>query len=343
MAEYNGNDAEIRELVKEITDCIDQRKYVIINTDYDGSLSFCILKLFNDKFELGGFCDSATQFIKSRDANIINTLCLDIYCKTKGLACIDNHIIDILIRYVREKFKNNPNIYRNVTLENYTSKYPFSTFIFLCAVFDNIGWKGFDLDTVVFHYGNKPIYLWQLILRADDTLLTSRSKFIENANDWWEWLLKISGKDGMLFKIYQKVMSFSKEEAEIEKNSISIILKSYFKLETADGFKKLCENYHTLNRTIMKAFGLEYNPPSPKKLVNNTFVKIVFEKASQKDMMRIIQNENVFSYAFVAKDKLSVSIAEKGKKWFDKIVCTKHYDFPLTEVNTKEFAMIKKY
>jgi len=58
-------------------------------------------------------------------------------------------------------------------------------------------------------------------LRADDTLCTSRMNYIENAENWWEWLLSIAGKDGMLYKIYQKVMSFSKEQAN-EKKKIRI-------------------------------------------------------------------------------------------------------------------------
>ena len=332
MAEHNVKNAE-SEFVKHIIYCINSRQYAIINMDLDGIMCYAIAKIFQPNMEIAGYSDSATQVFKAKYAKIANTVCLDLYCKTKGLACIDNHIIDIVTRTIEEEFKHNPNIVRSKTLENYTEKYPFSTFILLCAVFDNIGWHGFNLDAVVCYYENQPIYLWELILRADDTLCTSRMNYIENAENWWEWLLSIAGEDGMLYKIYQKVMSFSKEQANEEKIRITKVLKKYFHTETDDGFLTLCGNYHIFNETILDAFRLGYEYPQPQNLTRHAFIKIVF-KTSDRDLMdRIINDNDVFSYAFVAKDRLSVSITESSKPKFDKIKCTeKLYDFPLDEI-----------
>lgn len=75
--------------------------------DLDGIMCYAIAKIFQPNMEIAGYSDSATQFFKAKYAKIANTVCLDLYCKTKGLACIDNHIIDIVIRTIEEEFKHN--------------------------------------------------------------------------------------------------------------------------------------------------------------------------------------------------------------------------------------------
>ena len=62
----------------------------------------------------------------------------------------------------------------------------------------------------------------------------------------------------------------------------------------------------------------------PLQKYSNRFIKIIF-KTSDRDLMdRIINDNDVFSYAFVAKERLSVSITESSKPKFDKIKCTEN-------------------
>lgn len=339
MAEHNGNDAEkIRELARKIAYYIASRPYIIINMDLDGSLSFFSSKIFSPEVKIAGYSDSATQFIKRNGIKNENCLCFDIYCTLKNLACIDNHIIETLNHIIDDVCKCNPNLSRGVTFENYRNKYPFSTFIFLCAIYDKIGWAGFDLDAVVCHYQGNPVYLWELILRADDTLLTSRSRYIENAENWWAWLLEISGKNGMLYKIYQKVMQFSGNEALYEKIYINNVLKKCFFTQTEDGFNVLCENYHKFNNAIANAFGIKYTYPNPKNLTRHTFVKIVFESDNKELLEKIISSKYVFSYAFVTSRSLSVSIPESKIDNFTGIKCNKNFDRPLEDADLEKLT-----
>lgn len=312
-----------------ILDVLASRMELITNLDLDGVLCAAIVCKNNPNSSVSGYSDSSTQFYRKRGIGIDEMLCLDLNCTRRGLACIDNHIVSISPMGVLPD-KYNPNTVRGVSLANYTHKYPFSTFMLLCAVYDRFGGEAIDIDHVVGMFGGQPVYLWELILRADDTLYTSRSAYMENAADWWVWLLSISGSGGNTERLYDKCRLFGKTEAYAEKCRINAFLKSEYRTTSLDGFVRLCDDYYRLAYDIGKAFSLKLNMANPTQLELYGFVRILYKTRDTDFFRSVLDSGKIFSYAFSQSDTLSVSVCESKLDYFLnlKYKCSA-VDFPM--------------
>ena len=149
---------------------IKNREKIITNTDLDGILSASLLCKCFPHLELSGFSNSSTNIWFKKDVTKENSLYIDIFMTNKNTFCIDNHIINTCDYPIESNLKINPNLLRNITLDKYTKKYPFSTFIFILNILENYMEINFiDLEKIIGYVDDEPLYLWELILQVKHT------------------------------------------------------------------------------------------------------------------------------------------------------------------------------
>ena len=313
------------------------RNNLNVNMDMDGCFSAAIMLLAYPDFKICGYNDSCTRYYSEKNLKRKSVVNLDFFCKSRGVMCIDNHINSIVAESYPLKY--NPNFVRGVPLDRYTEKYPFSTFLFLCAVFDHFNMlPDIDIEAEIegdMMYRGSKIRLWQLMLRADSVLYNTMH-YYENAMDWWKWLIRISGKDGITYKLCRKVMRFKelcdangldcKEESENENNYISGVFMTKYGTREKDGFNSLSNGLFSFIRDIFGLFGVTAEFPSMNELVLYTYRRILYESDDTSFFKGLINDDRVLSYAFVRWNTISLNIREqyyddfrnndKMKLWF---------------------------
>lgn len=291
---------------------------IITNLDLDGALCAAIVCKNNSNAVVSGFNNSNTRFYKKKGLGNGDMLCLDFFCTKDEIACIDNHIISTVPMPFKNKY--NPNVVCGVSLADYNKKYPFSTFVLLCALYDRAGGAAIDIDAVVGKYENEYVFLWELLLRADDTLYTTAYSYIENSENWWKWILSISGKNGNTWKLYEKCRSFKGNGnlTNAEKNRINNFLKQEYKTTTKDGFSELDWNYYTFLKKIGNAFGVKLNVVEPTELELHLLTRFIYKTSNIEFMKSLIVNEKPFSYSFTQNDTISVSVWNNDFGRFNK-------------------------
>lgn len=310
-----------RELDERDSDGNRIRNNLNVNMDMDGCFSAALMLIAYPDFRICGYNDSCTRYYTLKGLKRKSVVNLDFFCKSKGVVCIDNHINSVVPTSIPLKY--NPNFMRGVALNRYTDKYPFSTFLFLCAVFDHFGMlPGIDIEAEIegtHMYGNAKIRLWQLMLRAD-SILYNTMHYYENAMDWWKWLIGISGKDGITYKLCRKVMRFKelcdangldcKEESENENNYISDFFKKKYGTRKKDGFETLCNGFFSFLQDIFGLFGVSGCFPPITELVLYTYRRMLYESDNHSLFLNLIDDDRVLSYAFVYSDMISMNIRE---------------------------------
>jgi len=311
---------------------LSKKRKGIINTDLDGILSGIILhNILN--WDIVGFCDSG-EYIwldNSKYLNIDELVFIDMFVVPPGFKCIDQHIIafdskqnDLL---ASNPNKLNPNLINERYLTpstSYSTKYPFGTIHFIIASLERLGYE-FEVNLM------KPITsgikLIDIILRADDTMLTSCfSNYTNNAESWWNWLILYS-KNGHITKQLYDYIRMSKSnlwltQIKLKKLLIADLLKSSpFYCSSNDGgysginelgnkkLKKYVKEYIFFMSEIigMKCFDLEFKFNSIKGIADRTTfsTKTIEEITTNRDYF-------LFSYAFVRslyrKDNFSYTL-----------------------------------
>ena len=180
-------------------------KDIVINSDIDGFLCGMILQKYFD-CHVVGFSDSYDKvWLSPEITNIDSPIYIDIYVARPNVVCIDQHII----AFNREHYnqivsygtKINPNLDRKRTFlgdmdSDYYHKYPFGTVHYLIRLMSEEGIMVelpdlYHQYNVQLPYGNNnemSTCAGQVILRADDALSTTLSRYKDNALDWWAWL-----------------------------------------------------------------------------------------------------------------------------------------------------------
>lgn len=189
-------------MLKEL---FEKNRHIVVNSDIDGFLCGMLLhKYFG--CNVVGFSNSRdTVWLAPEVSDIDAPVYIDLYVARPGVVCIDQHIIAYdsrhhdIIRSYGTKF--NPNLERKRTFigdmeSDYSHKYPFGTVHYLIALMarDGIDVSLPDLSEV--HRTKQwddaahtiSATLGHVILRADDALYSTLSKYTENAFDWWNWL-----------------------------------------------------------------------------------------------------------------------------------------------------------
>lgn len=182
----------------KLSEIFASNRNIIINSDIDGILSGMILQAYYG-CKIVGFSNSRETIWVSEDvASIYDPVYIDLYVNKPKVACIEQHIVAFDKNHLSQikglGTKLNPNLDRNRTFcgdadSDYFHKYPFGTVHYLISLMTQDGFDvGFnDLHTEVSHNGIST-NVGHIILRADDALYSTLSKYRENALDWWRWL-----------------------------------------------------------------------------------------------------------------------------------------------------------
>lgn len=284
-----------------------KRKGVVANTDIDGILSAALLCNLFPHLSILGFTNSCTNIYLSDNIKKNDVLYVDIFMCNEGVFSVDNHIVGSECNIIENPYKINPNIFYNIYVERYIQKYPFSTFIFLLSLIDD-KIINIDIDAIVGKTSdNEDIFLWELLLRADDTLLNTY-KYEENTANWWSILLNNSNNP-LLEKLYKKVCEVNNyKNAYALKEKVQKFLLETFEIKT-DGFKTIempnfkkffsylteVMNYKCVFPEITKNYELQCE----KKDIS--FLEEIKKEYDVKTLAII--NKNTVSFSYNIKDK----------------------------------------
>ena len=266
-------------------------KKIIINNDFDGVLCGNILK--NEYgCEIVGWTNSKDRLLLKKGYKLGNTeTFVDIF--TLANKSIDQHILP-------REYSNtlNPNLLRGrFTFQNYYGKYPFSTAIFLLAMMAKEGKciTQYVFKSDKFVLGDKKFKYIDILLRADDTLYTTVCKYKENAKSWWDWIIELSNNNEVLINLKNFVYGINEKQAEEWKNSIDSYFWQNYKTNKEELAPFIEENFE-LNSKFLSHFSLSND------IINLEETTMRHERTIVKTMEEfdnIINNNNVFSYAFV--------------------------------------------
>ena len=291
----------------------------IINTDLDGIFSGLLLHNFLN-WEIVGFCDSAeTIWVdNNKCSNVKECVFVDMYLQNKGIKCIDQHIISVDAEHNKmlsaNENKLNPNLlYKRNFLpnESYYNKYPFGTVHFIIAWLER---NNISIDISLFNKVIDNLSVIDLLLRADDAFQTScYSNYIENADDWWKWLVSYSGEGEktVLLKDYitkSKQVKTKNKVTEIKKSIANLLKSAPFYCDSPDGgYKgeeslgslKLKENVNEYisfiaEKSCLKCFSLDFE----FNLIKGKAKRASLNK-KQIEGLKNKNSEKIFSYAFV--------------------------------------------
>ena len=264
------------------------------------------MKIFPN-LTIGGFTNSKDFIWLKEDVDSKNCIYLDIFLKRNDILSIDNHVVFINESENFSENKINPNIIRNIGVEKYTNKYPFSTFIFILYLLETNGYYiNIDIDNKISYNGNE-INIWELILRSDDTLLSSY-KYKSNADDWWGWILNNLNETNLLYNIYNKVLSFTNDKNALDnKLYVNGFLQYNFKTHN-DGYKNLnSDKFADFCSFILNIFDIEYE--DFEKCEHNLIYKTKkFNKTNYIEIEKLINSEDMSTYAFIYGGELSYSL-----------------------------------
>ena len=165
-----------------------------------------------------------------------------------------------------------------------------------------------DIDAIVGKTSdNEDIFLWELLLRADDTLLNTY-KYEENTANWWSILLNNSNNP-LLEELYKKVCEVNNyKNAYALKEKVQKFLLETFEIKT-DGFKTIempnfkkffsylteVMNYKCVFPEITKNYELQCE----KKDIS--FLEEIKKEYDVKTLAII--NKNTVSFSYNIKDK----------------------------------------
>ena len=188
-----------------LSEIFDKNKDIVINTDIDGFLCGMILQKYYSCRVVGFSNSRETVWLIPEIEDINKPVYIDLYVANPTVTCIEQHIIAYDKDHHNEicsfGTKINPNLDRKRTFvgdmeSDYYHKYPFGTVHYLIALMAKEGIH-VDLPDLTRVYqisepGNPGRKLktnaGHIILRADDALYSTLSRYRDNALDWWKWL-----------------------------------------------------------------------------------------------------------------------------------------------------------
>ena len=185
-------------MLKEI---FEKNKDIVINSDIDGFLCGMILQKYYGCKVVGFSNSHETVWLAPEVADIDAPVYIDLYVAKPQVVCIEQHIIAYDKNHHDEIMsfgtKLNPNLERKRTFKGdmgstYFYKYPFGTVHYLMTLMAREGITVELPDLAATHkFGDSPTLqtcAGQVILRADDALNSTLSRYKDNALDWWSWL-----------------------------------------------------------------------------------------------------------------------------------------------------------
>lgn len=294
-----------------------RNKPIVINTDLDGILSgFLLQKYLNCK--IVGFSNSAESiWLNEQAIDNFSQLCfIDIFIARPDIMCLDQHIIAVNEQHHEIISKNenklNPNLLNprfHIPDASYRRKYPFGTVHFIIALLEKLG---IELDAKITETHAHNLSAIDFILRADDSMKTTvSSKYMNNANEWWQWLKSLSNDGKTINNLIEYLDNLSEEKVlEIKKRIGNLLQSDSYACDSSDG--GILEL--TYENNLIKPTAIEYFQGISSLLNIELFdVKSTYKKwegttkrmslTSQQEQELINKNsidgKDVFSYAFV--------------------------------------------
>lgn len=323
------------------------RKQLVANMDIDGLISSIHVQKVSPKFKVSGFTDSINQVYVPKAASGYSDMAfLDIY--TKHGFCVDNHMINIPGMEFAQVL--NMNQLRRRDMSGYSRKFPFGTCFIIMSLFDRTGiYDDIDPDLLIGQHNGFPVRLWHLYVRADDALTTTAHKFTENAIEWWNFMLRISGRNGLMNKIYERLFPFvvsctdsssgrewKISESERIKDCVNNFLEHSFMTDTPkhDGYKKLNPDCYAMYETMCDWFGVEPNIINPDELELLGYARLILDlKNTSADSNaifgEILSDPRVISHAFTQYKVLAFDVRLADVQDFRNSYDIKRVDYPI--------------
>ena len=282
-----------KDLFKQFPWLKEKNRPMIISADYDGLICASFLHHYLN-WEIVGYYDLETIWISEK--GIIekpNLVWVDLNILPKQGKAIGGHIIsisnDIPIGF---ETSCNPNIIAQVTAQNFTNKFPFSTLIYLLWL-HNVDIKN-------------DLLARQLILHSDACWLKIQN-YPENSNKWkkimknynWELLFdKINSKafekqiDEMLYPMLELMKAVSKK-SKLKSNFLNIKSTQY-------QFNPDWDEDIILKLLNLFAINLGWTPPKIPEIIKSVIgnrKKVPLALIKQTGLINFLKKNKVFSYA----------------------------------------------
>lgn len=257
---------------------------IVVNNDFDGCLCARVLiDLYNCK--VVGFSNSKdTLWFIDGEQFIGDEMFVDMF--TPLYDSIDQHIHPI--RFERSL---SPNQERNVfTFNNYTSKYPFSTFIWILSIAAR---DGKDIERYVPSMSIGPPYLMSdIVLRADDSFL-NYVKYNRNASDWEKYICEFSHDNNHIKRLFDFIKQKASIGVEEWKRSIDAFFCGTY------GFKKeeIPDISSEMSRVFMKRFHIEFSKVT--SVIDMKHVRTTIKTLNEFNQFYNDNKNEIFSFAFV--------------------------------------------
>ena len=283
------------------------RTQIAPNIDIDGMLSAMILTKAYPHLKIEGLTDSKTNIWLTKEATIDKMIYLDFYTKRQNVCCIDQHIIDVEdINY--EDLKFNPNRQMKKTLKNYTSKFPYSTFMYILWLMEQEGVApDIDLDREI----TDGITLLDLLLRGDGIYINCVTYF-NNTSTWEKRIMMDMDENSILGRLFAYIHEHRTEEEAMNHKFRTENAMSRAYGSVKDGFSEPSDGFYRMLKDIYTATDTPDNYSHSMYNMNTyRFIRPQIQTDKREIMQKIIDDDRVLSYAFVKRNGLSIQIRPK--------------------------------
>ena len=266
----------------------------IINTDLDGIISGMLLQKYMG-WEVAGYSSCSgkpTDALWLKD-NLEDCIFIDL--PVRNYLSIDQHFIS----FEGEKNPNtlNPNDIRGRSLKDYTKKYPFGTAHFVLARLEQ--------KTKV-EFNDKPIenfMLSDLLFRAD-RVIGNFNQYTENCMDWSNWLMSIGDEvTKYLFTMAQREY----RERLITEKLVEETLTGLGTSIDGDCSRYFQEEKQNEIKQYFSFLSACFDLPELTIYLNKENLDGYRFPVYNSNLKELCNRPDVFSYAFVMKDTLSIA------------------------------------
>lgn len=219
-----------------LRELFDSKRDIVINTDIDGFLCGALLQRCYG-CRVVGFSNSRDTVWLSPDAgSLYGPVYVDLYVSHPDVFCIDQHIIaydlDHLALIKSYGTKINPNIDKPRAFKSgFFSKYPFGTVHYLLALMAQDGesadiFGSLDRQLSIIIRGLTITFtLGHVLMRADDALTSTLSRYRRNAWQWWRWL-DPQGRNPAIRRIVEWMRGLSEAKAMEYKRDMTRLFRA---------------------------------------------------------------------------------------------------------------------
>lgn len=263
-----------------------KNRRIVVNNDFDGCLCAKLLLTFYD-CKVVGFSNSKDRvWFVDNEKFTGDELFIDMF--TPKYDSIDQHIPPYAFERNWSANKDR-GIY---AFENYTRKYPFSTYCFLLSIAAR---DGYDLGMVlpkVLSIGDGVFMESDVLFRADD-ILTNYMLYVNNTRDWADYTLKWTNNNPHIKRIFDFMGQQNTEKVSTWKKSID----EFFSKNYGFHAEEIPNIMTDKAKKFMLRFGINFN-----KITSTVYLKHIRTTIKNRLEFDTLYNEtgdNLFSFAFV--------------------------------------------